>query len=113
MVLSLNNRVFALLNNTEVGEAGTETVFRYFQQDDVIWGEYAGGNIKKGLLIGKFIEPTRIRITYQHLNRQMENRIGQCISEVEVLPSGKIRLHEAWQWLDGRRESGESVIEEI
>lgn len=113
MTLSLNNRVFISLSNSENGEVNKETIFRYSQQDDMIWAEYAGGAIKKGFLIGKFIEPGRIRFTYQHMNQQLENRIGQCISTVEQLSSGKLRLHENWQWLDSRRESGESVIEEI
>jgi hypothetical protein len=31
----------------------------------------------------------------------------------EVLPDGKIRLRENWQWTSGDFSEGESVIEEI
>ena len=31
----------------------------------------------------------------------------------ELLPDGRIRLHEKWQWTSGDLSSGESVIEEI
>jgi hypothetical protein len=38
---------------------------------------------------------------------------GECHSTPEVLPDGRIRLHERWQWTTGDRSRGESVIEEV
>jgi len=38
---------------------------------------------------------------------------GVCRSTPELLPDGRIRLHEKWQWTCGDRASGESIIEEI
>ena len=37
---------------------------------------------------------------------------GICQSTPELLPNGKLRLHEAWQWTAGDRSKGSSVIEE-
>jgi hypothetical protein len=38
---------------------------------------------------------------------------GICRSTPEILPDGRIRLHEKWQWTSGDRSSGESIVEEI
>ncbi len=38
---------------------------------------------------------------------------GICHSNPEILKSGKIRLHEKWQWTSGNLTKGESIIEEI
>ncbi|CAM3840488.1 n-acetylglutamate synthase [Avibacterium endocarditidis] len=113
MTYNLNQKIFAAVVNSESGEVSNQTRFHYFQQGTMIWAEYASGEIKKGFLIGKFISDDEISFTYQHLNQQLENRLGKCVSKISSLPSGKLRLNEQWQWLDGEQETGESVIEEI
>jgi hypothetical protein len=50
---------------------------------------------------------------YQHLNQAGTFMSGKCFSTPEILPDGRIRLHEKWQWTSGDYSSGESVIEEI
>lgn len=52
--IDLNNRVFVSIANTSNGEVSDDTIFHYFQQDNTIWGKYAGGEIERGTLIGKF-----------------------------------------------------------
>ncbi len=39
--------------------------------------------------------------------------LGKCISTPEVLPDGRIKFHEKWQWLSGDMSSGHSAIEEL
>ncbi|VGM95255.1 Uncharacterised protein [uncultured Avibacterium sp.] len=113
MKYNLNQKCFTAVVNSENGEVNPSTHFHYFQQDEMIWAEYAGGEIKKGFLIGKFIADDEMSFTYQHLNQQGENRLGKCLSRIETLPSGKLRLNEQWQWLDGEQETGSSVVEEM
>jgi hypothetical protein len=50
---------------------------------------------------------------YQHVNARGELMTGQCRSTPEVLPDGRLRLRESWQWTSGDGTSGESVVEEI
>lgn len=111
--MNLHHRTFTSIHNSESGEVNGNTLFNYYQQDSLIWAEYAGGEILKGFLIGKFIEKDKIEFTYQHLNQKLENRIGKCVSQIEILDDGKLRLHESWQWLDGIQQTGTSIIEEI
>ena len=43
----------------------------------------------------------------------MARVIGECRSQLEVLPDGRYRLHEKWRWTSGDSSSGESVVEEL
>ena len=38
---------------------------------------------------------------------------GICNSAPRIMTSGKIRLHENWQWTSGDLSKGESILEEI
>jgi hypothetical protein len=52
-------------------------------------------------------------LNYHQINAQQEIRTGICTSRPEILPNGKIRLHESWQWTSGDKAKGYSVLEEI
>jgi hypothetical protein len=113
LFINYDNRKFASIKNSGSGEAGAETVFHYHQKEDVVWAEYSGGEIVQGTLIAKCDERGNLDMRYQHINRNGELMTGKCLSSPEVLPDGRIRLHEKWQWTCGDLSSGESVIEEI
>lgn len=111
--INYDNRVFKSVLNSETGEVSAETTFYYHQKDDLVWAEYAGGEIVRGNLIAKIVENDSLEMRYQHLNAKGELMTGRCFSEPEILPDGKISLHERWQWTCGDFSSGESVVEEI
>lgn len=50
---------------------------------------------------------------YQHVNKQGQLRIGKCHSIPHVLENYKLELHEEWQWLNGDKSTGSSIIIEI
>ncbi len=111
--ISYDGRVFASVGNSETGEVSAETVFRYHQSDDLVWAEYNGGEIGFGSLLAKADKDGVLDMRYQHLNRQGNLMTGVCRSTPEILPDGRIRLSEKWQWTSGDFSEGESVIEEI
>ncbi|MCH5689438.1 hypothetical protein LWM68_37470 [Niabella sp. W65] len=47
------------------------------------------------------------------MNDKGELMTGTCSSVPEILPDGKIRLHETWQWTSGDQSAGTSIIEEV
>lgn len=112
-MISYHNRRFRSVQNSATGEVSSETVFRYFQDGDIVWAEYSGGEIVRGHLIAKCDGEGRLDMRYQHINRQGELMTGVCRSTPEVLPDGRIRLRERWQWTSGDLSSGESTIEEV
>jgi hypothetical protein len=40
---------------------------------------------------------------YQQVSKDGVIKTGRCLSTPEVLPDGRLRLHEFWQWTGGRR----------
>ncbi len=113
MKINYNKRIFKSVANSESGEVTSETTFYYHQKDNYVWAEYSGGEILFGNLIAQVFEDSSLEMRYQHLNKKGELMTGKCSSTPEILASGKIRLHESWQWTSGDFSSGESVIEEI
>ena len=112
-MLHYNNRKFAPISNTENGETSAETVFIYKQNGNILTSEYAGGKIVSGHLIGLVNENGHIEMRYHQVNTAGELMTGICHSIPEILPNGKIRLHEKWQWTSGDFSEGNSIIEEL
>ncbi len=113
MSISYNNRTFRSIANSESGEVGGETVFYYHHEGDIVWAEYSGGEVVRGMLIASVLPDESLDMRYQHINRKGELMTGVCRSIPEFLPDGRLRLHETWQWTCGDHSSGQSVIEEI
>lgn len=111
--LNYNGRKFVTKSNTDNGEVDGQTVFCYYQKENVIWAEYKGGEIKQGFLIGTADKEGNLLFTYQHLNESGELRLGKCNSKPVFLENGKLEMHEEWQWLNGDKSKGLSVLSEI
>jgi hypothetical protein len=113
MTIDYDGRRFRSVSNSPTGEVGTETVFEYHQRGDVVWATYEGGAIRFGTLIARVDAEGGLDMRYQHVNTAGELMTGVCRSTPELLPDGRVRLHETWQWTSGDRSSGESVVEEV
>lgn len=110
--INYDGKIFIPQRNTENGEVDEETIFHYFQENDLFWAEYCGGDVLKGHMIGTVAENGELDFHYQHLNKDGQIRIGKCHSIPYILENGKIALQEKWQWLNGDLSSGESVVVE-
>jgi hypothetical protein len=108
-----NNKVFKSICNTLNGEVGLETTFYYKQKGNIVTATYSGGNILQGNLIALVNNNGVLNMHYHHINNQQQIMTGICISTPELMPNNKIRLSEKWQWTNGDKSSGESIIEEV
>lgn len=111
MTADLDGRTFASTGNTADGEVGPATRFHYRQQGATIWADYAGGEIVRGHLVGTRAGD-ELDFRYVHLNTSGETATGHCVTRIETLPDGHLRLHETWTW-ESRPGSGHSTIEEL
>ncbi|MBK8581294.1 MAG: n-acetylglutamate synthase [Flavobacteriales bacterium] len=111
--MDYNNKLFRPVENTDNGETTAETVFAYKQSGNILTSEYQGGQISKGHLIGLVDKNGLIEMRYHQVNLRGELMTGVCTSKPEVMPNGKIRLHETWRWTSGDGSSGKSVLEEL
>ena len=108
-----HNKKFKPVSNSENGETSEETIFLYKQSGNILTSTYSGGQIVKGHLLGLVDEKGRIEMRYHQINTKGELMTGVCKSKPEILPNGKIRLRETWQWTSGDLSKGESLLVEI
>ena len=113
MKINYNNRRFKPVSNSNTGEVSAEMIFHYQQTDNILTCSYNGENIIKGHLIGKVDPSGCIDMSYHQVNIEGQIMTGLCKSIPEILPNGKIRLHEEWQWTSGDKSKGKSILKEI
>ncbi|WP_419211832.1 n-acetylglutamate synthase [Maribacter sp. X9] len=111
--MNYNNKRFRPVQNSENGETSGETVFEYKQSGEILTGEYQGGDIVKGQLIGLVNAAGTIDMRYHQVNKKGELMTGKCRSTYELLPNGRIRLYEDWHWTSGDCSKGKSILEEF
>jgi hypothetical protein len=111
--MNYHDKKFKVINNSSEGEVGEDLIFHYQQRNNHIWCDYSGYKIIKGHLLGKVKENGSLEFSYHQINVMNELRTGICTSVPEILPNGKIRLHESWQWTSGNKLEGSSLLEEI
>lgn len=110
--INYDGKIFVSKSNTENGEVDNNTVFSYHQNGDIFSADYSGGEIIKGFIIGTVSENGELDFHYQHININREIKIGKCHSVPHITDSGKIELHEEWQWLNGDKTNGSSILVE-
>ena len=110
--MNYDGRRFRGRSNSPNGEVGGETVFLYRQDGEVLSGDYSGGAIVAGSLLGRVRADGSLEFLYQHLNRDGELMAGRCESTPRRV-DGRLVLAERWKWLTGDRSSGTSEVEEI
>jgi len=111
--MNYQNKKFRAVSNTSNGEVSGETLFYYHQTGNIVTAEYSGGGVVNGHLIALVDEHGQLDMRYHHINVQGALQTGICHSKPEVLPDGRVRLHETWQWTSGDGSKGNSVIEEF
>jgi hypothetical protein len=113
MRIDYNGRLFRSVENSSNGEVSAATEFRYSQSGNIVTATYSGGAIVTGTLIATCDADGNLDMRYQHANTAGELMTGVCRSTPELLPDGRIRLHESWRWTCKDASSGSSIIEEV
>ena len=112
---SLEGRRFAAVDNAS-GEVGAETVFTYHEDpsDGSLWADYAGGAVVRGHLVGSRTSSGVDILDFRYVQLKVDGTTssGHCTSVVDVLPDGRVRLHETWTW-ESREGSGTSTLDEL
>jgi hypothetical protein len=92
---------------------GARPVAHYHQQDDLLWGEFAGGEVRRGTLVGTADPDGVLRFGYCMVLDSGMVLLGDCRSVPELLNDGRIRLTEYWQRYGTGAGSGISYLEEL
>lgn len=108
---SLDGRRFASPAPVVGGDVGTDTVFAYHQEGEVVWARYAGGAVRLGFLVGTRAGD-ELDVRYSHVDTGGATANGRCRSRIVELGDGRLRLDETWAW-ESRPGSGTSTVEEL
>ena len=111
--IDYDNRIFKSIATTPNGEVGGETLFHYRQAGSRVWANYEGGGVSAGHLIATADAEGALDMRYHHVSPGGALMTGICRSRLEILPDGRYRLHETWQWTSGDRSRGTSIVEEV
>ena len=107
---SLDGRAFTVVD-ADGGQVSGETTFHYVESDDMVSATYAGGRIRRGFLVG-VRHGDVVDFRYAQLHEDGTTACGHCLSHIDELPDGRLRLSETWSW-ESREGSGNSVVEEV
>lgn len=114
MKIDYNQRKFRIVKTSGLGELDQSQVFVYRQVGEILSCSYNGTQVRSGHLLGTVnSQDGSLIFSYHQINHQGELSSGICKSKPEMMDSGKIRLHEQWEWLSGKRGKGESILEEV
>jgi hypothetical protein len=111
-MINYDNRVFVSVKSSENGEVNEAVRFFYKQKGHIVTCNYSGGKVVSGHLMAIVGSDGKLDMRYHHINTAGQLMTGTCISTPEILPNGKIRLHENWQWTSGDASKGQSILEE-
>ena len=110
--VSFDNRLFVSAINIPTGDCDAETRFFYRQKGPRVWATYQGGRVQFGGLVAVGDLQGRLDMRYHHVDTDGSLRTGICLGTPELLPDGRVRLHEEWQRTSDS-VSGRSIMEEV
>jgi hypothetical protein len=98
-----------------VGGQGTAPVpqARYHQDGNLVWGEFAGGHVRRGSLAGTCSPDGTLDFAYCMVYDGGEIVSGRCHSTPQFLGDGRIRLSEEWERYVPHAGRGLSFLDEV
>lgn len=111
--INYDGRCFRMAASSTGDESAVaETVFLYQQVDDLVTCTYSGGSVRTGSMIGLADEHGKLTIRFTHIYVDGRMMSGEGETVPEVLPDGRLRLHESFVVFDSG-QAGTSIVEEI
>jgi hypothetical protein len=108
--VSLDGRVLSAVATYDSGGVGPDTRFEYTEDGDLVSARYSGGPVRLGFRVGTRTG-NHLEFRYAHVTHAGERATGRADARLEVLPDGRVRLHEIWAHHSGWDE-GARVVEE-
>jgi len=109
--IDYQNRKFKIISNSNVKDIGSNTIFSVCHSGDLVYGLYQGGQVSQGSFIAKLMGNGSLEKRFQHLNDKGHFISGKSYSTTEVLPDGRLRLKESWEFTPEIK--GSAIFEEI
>jgi hypothetical protein len=108
-VIDYDGRLFTVPD----AAGGQSPVAHYRQRADLVWGEFTGGHVRRGGLVGTCTPDGELTMTYCMVLRSGEVISGRSRSTPHRLEDGRIRLFEVWERYGPHAAHGTSYLEEL
>jgi hypothetical protein len=112
-MLSYDGRRFRPVPDGPGQDPSVGTVAHYHQDGGTVWGEFAGGEVRRGSIAGTVDPDGTLRFGYCMVLADGELTLGHCVSRPDRLADGRIRLTERWERYRPTPCSGLSYLEEL
>jgi hypothetical protein len=89
------------------------TVAVYHQQGDVVWAEFAGGEVRRGSIAGLRQADGTLRMGYTMILTGGEVVCGHSLNAPVSDPGEPLRLRETWERYGPHASTGVSFLEEV
>ena len=106
--MKLTGMTFRAVSNSKNGSLNTETVLRFTSDDKVVVGNYSGGTIVAGHVLGRHLGEAEMEMLYQGATTAGEIQAGWALATFVKDEHGHTRMHLDWQWLTGDQSRGRS-----
>jgi hypothetical protein len=93
--------------------ADTGTTAEYHQDGDIVWADFAGGDVRRGSLAGTRAPDGTLHLGYTMVLATGEVVCGRTVSTPEVTEGGRVRLREMWERYGPAAATGVSYLEEV
>ena len=101
----------APVSSADVGEISSDTLFTFEQSGSLVTGQYRGGEIIEGFLIG-FVTGSNFHFRYIQADKSGNLDAEMSDAIIEETGDGRIRMIEHFQWAT-RPTSGTNIFEQL
>lgn len=110
-IFNLDQKRFVTAENNS-GLSSHETVFDYRQENKIITGNYQGGLIKAGQIVGKQVDADTIELLYHCITNDGDLMAGESTGKLSM-KGDLMQINFDWNWLNGDRSGGKSEYIEL
>lgn len=100
-------------NGRKFGKPDSDTVAVYHQEGDLVWAEFAGGEVRRGAITGTCGQDGTLHLGYTFVLAGGDVICGHTVNTPEMTESGRLRLREVWERYGPHATTGVSYIEEL
>jgi hypothetical protein len=106
--MNLAGTTFRAVSNSKHGSINTETEMRFSSDGEIVIGNYSGGTVVAGQVLGKRLGESEMEMLYHSANMGGEIQAGKAHGRFALDEEGRMHMVLDWQWLTGDRSSGQS-----
>ena len=92
---------------------GDGTVARWRQEGDLVWAEFAGGEVRRGAIAGTCAADGTLRLVYSMVLAGGELVAGRTRTTPQRDAAGRLVLREEWERYAPHAATGTSYLEEV